>query len=63
MTFAGSDQAEVHGRRSAVLGAASLTSLPTIGKLVELDPALLVTPPLGLEVGYVHIVTRQAAKE
>jgi hypothetical protein len=31
------------------------------GKLVELDPALLVTPPPGLEVGYVPIVTHQAA--
>jgi len=34
---------------------------PTRGKLVSLDPALLVTPPAGLEVGYVPIVTRQAA--
>ena len=33
---------------------------PTRGKLVALDPALLVTPPAGLEVGYVPIVTRQA---
>ncbi len=29
------------------------------GKLVSLDPALLVTPPKGLEAGYVPIVTRQ----
>ncbi len=36
---------------------------PTVGKLAELDPALLVTPPPGLEVGYVPIVTRQSAKE
>jgi len=36
---------------------------PTVGKLANLDPALLVTPPKGLEVGYVPIVTRQAAKE
>lgn len=34
---------------------------PTQGKLVALDPALLVTPPPGLEVGYVPIVTGQAA--
>jgi hypothetical protein len=27
--------------------------------LVKLDPALLVTPPKGFEVGYVPIVTRQ----
>ena len=33
---------------------------PTRGKLVALDPALLVKPPSGLEVGYVPIVTRQA---
>jgi hypothetical protein len=32
------------------------------GALVTLDPALLVTPPQGLEVGYVPIVTRQTAQ-
>jgi len=32
-------------------------------KLADLDPALLVTPPPGLEAGYVPIVTRQAAEE
>ena len=32
---------------------------PTRGKLVSLDPALLVTPPTGMEVGYVPIVTGQ----
>ncbi|HOW84578.1 MAG TPA: hypothetical protein P5119_04400 [Candidatus Aminicenantes bacterium] len=31
------------------------------GKLATLDPALLVTPPEGLEVGYVPIVMRQEA--
>ncbi len=36
---------------------------PTVGKLADLDPALIVTPPKGMEVGYVPIVTRQAAKE
>jgi hypothetical protein len=35
---------------------------PTRGTLVSLDPALLVTPPKGLEVGYVPIVTRQTAQ-
>ena len=35
---------------------------PTTGKLVSLDPALLVTPPKGLERGYVPIVTRQVAR-
>jgi len=33
---------------------------PASGKLADLDPALIVTPPPGLEVGYVPIVTRQA---
>ena len=32
---------------------------PTVGKLADLDPAQLVTPPKGLEVGYVPIATRQ----
>jgi hypothetical protein len=35
---------------------------PTLGTLVRLDPALLVTPPKGLEVGYVPIVTHQAKR-
>ena len=29
------------------------------GSLATFDPALLVTPPKGLEVGYVPIVTHQ----
>jgi hypothetical protein len=36
---------------------------PTRGKLVSLDPGLLVTPPKGLEVGYVPIVTKQVARQ
>jgi hypothetical protein len=36
---------------------------PTVGRLADIDPALIVTPPPGLEAGYVPIVTRQAAKE
>ncbi len=36
---------------------------PTMGKLADIDPALLVTPPPGLEAGYVPIATRQAAAE
>jgi hypothetical protein len=35
---------------------------PTVGKLADLDPALLVTPPQGLEIGFVPIVTRQEAR-
>ena len=36
---------------------------PTVGKLAELDPALIVSPPAGFEAGYVPIVTRQGLKE
>ncbi len=36
---------------------------PAIGTLAEIDPALLVTPPPGLEAGYVPIATRQAAEK
>jgi hypothetical protein len=36
---------------------------PAIGRLADIDPALVVTPPPGLESGYVPIVTRQAWKE
>ncbi len=32
---------------------------PTIGTLADLDPAQLVTPPKGFEIGYVPIATRQ----
>lgn len=32
---------------------------PSYGQLVKIDPALIVTPPPGLEVGYVPIVVRQ----
>jgi hypothetical protein len=36
---------------------------PAMGELAEIDPALIVTPPPGLETGYVPIATRQAAEE
>ena len=32
---------------------------PLEGELTEIDPALIVTPPVGMEVGYVPIVTSQ----
>ncbi|MBS1720268.1 MAG: hypothetical protein JST35_07470 [Armatimonadetes bacterium] len=35
---------------------------PTTGKLVSLDPGLLLSPPKGLEVGYVPIVIGQVAR-
>ncbi len=36
---------------------------PSRGQLVRLDAALLVTPPKGMETGYVPIVTHQAARD
>lgn len=36
---------------------------PTTGNLAGIDPALIVTPPPGLEAGYVPIVTRQEIKK
>jgi hypothetical protein len=36
---------------------------PSVGSLADLDPAVLVTPPRGLEIGYVPIVTRQEREE
>ncbi len=36
---------------------------PEIGSLADIDPELVVTPPKGLEVGYVPIVTRQEAND
>jgi hypothetical protein len=35
---------------------------PQIGKLAAIDPSLIVNPPKGLDVGFVPIATRQAAK-
>lgn len=32
---------------------------PSVGELANLDPAVVVVPPAGLDVGYVPIVTRQ----
>lgn len=32
---------------------------PTVGTLADLDPAQIVVPPKGLEIGYVPIATRQ----
>ena len=36
---------------------------PTVGTLADLDPALILTPPKGLEVGYVPIAIRQSANK
>ena len=35
---------------------------PKVGTLAEIDAALIVTPPQGLETGYVPIVTGQRLK-
>jgi hypothetical protein len=35
---------------------------PAIGKLADIEPALLVKPPPGLEIGHVPIATRQEAE-
>ena len=39
----------------------SIMSPPTSGKLAAFDSGLMVTPPKGLEIGYVPIVVRQSA--
>ncbi|MFN7491734.1 MAG: hypothetical protein ACK5RG_02350 [Cyclobacteriaceae bacterium] len=36
---------------------------PTFGELVSLDKNLIVTPPKGLEIGYVPIAVKQTAKK
>jgi hypothetical protein len=46
----------------AVMCLALGTFAPVLS-LAEIDPALIVTPPPGLEAGYVPIVSRQAAKD
>ena len=42
-------------------GAHEFMAPPSAGTLATLDAGLLVTPPSGLEVGYVPVVTRQEA--
>ena len=39
----------------------SIMSPPSTGELAAFDDGLLVTPPEGLEIGYVPIVVRQLA--
>jgi hypothetical protein len=36
---------------------------PMSGKLAYLDPALIVKPPKGMEIGYVPIVTQQGLEK
>jgi hypothetical protein len=35
---------------------------PAVGELAELDPALIVRPPKGLEAGYVPVATQQVSE-
>ena len=35
---------------------------PAVGTVASIDPALIVTPPEGFEIGYVPIATRQGAR-
>ena len=35
-------------------------SAPQMGELVALDSSLVLTPPKGLEIGFVPIATRQS---
>jgi hypothetical protein len=35
---------------------------PSSGGLVAIDPVLILSPPAGMEVGYVPIVVRQERK-
>ena len=55
ITGGGAGIGRTYGHRFAAEGATIVVA--------DLDPAVLVTPPKGLEIGYVPIVTRQAAKE
>ncbi len=52
-------QAEVVKIHSAWTNGGTYLAPPTMGTLVDVDPALLVTPPAGMEVGYVPIATRE----
>jgi hypothetical protein len=52
-------QARVEAIHRAWLPDATYLAPPSVGTLAELDPAIVVQPPAGFEVGYVPIVTRQ----
>ena len=53
-------QANVEKIHRAWTNGGTYLALPTMGELCDVDPALLVTPPAGLEIGYVPIATSQA---
>lgn len=52
-------QANVEKIHRSWTNGGSYIAPPTMGDLAEVDPALLVTPPPGLEIGYVPIATKQ----
>jgi hypothetical protein len=52
-------QAKVEKRHRAWTKERDYLAPPTVGKLADLDPAQIVTPPKGLEIGFVPIATRQ----
>ena len=53
-------QAEAVKIHSAWTNGGAYLASPTMGTLADVDPALLVTPPTGKEVGYVPIATSEA---
>jgi autotransporter-associated beta strand protein len=52
-------QANVVKIHSAWTNGGTYLGPPTMGTLADVDPALLVTPPPGLEVGYVPVASNQ----
>ena len=53
-------QANVEKIHIAWTNGGTYLAPPTMGALCDVDPALLVTPPAGLEIGYVPIATSEA---
>ena len=52
-------QANMVKIHSAWTNGGTYLAPPTMGTLVDVDPALLVTPPPGLEVGYVPVASNE----
>jgi len=52
-------QANVEKIHRAWTNGGTYLAPPTMGTLAEVDPALLVTPPAGLEVGYVPVASNE----
>jgi len=56
-------QARQSGRTVSLKALLASAAILLLYPVWAAHPALIVTPPPGLEVGYVPIVTRQAAQE